>query len=177
LLSNKSLGAGGATIISAWLTRKDNGALSSLDLSFDTLGVGALAFISAALKKRIIEKQLCGYPCLRIRLATPEHTELTRLTEDLKGLLTAKKQHEYLATEWQMAARRSVAVRQVSLSVACCVRDGVCGRPARALPCKSPVAGICRLSCVIRLQPEPGTSVLGLARRAVARVPFVARGR
>jgi hypothetical protein len=58
LLSNKSLGAGGATIISAWLTRKDNGALSSLDLSFDTLGVGALAFISAALKKRINDASL-----------------------------------------------------------------------------------------------------------------------
>jgi hypothetical protein len=75
------------------------GGLSSLDLTFNNLGVDGLAFISAALKKRIIQKQLC----LRIRLTAPEHTELTRATEDLKGLLTAKK-HEYLATEWQLVA-------------------------------------------------------------------------
>jgi hypothetical protein len=36
--SNKNLGAGGAIIISAWLTHKDNGAMSSLDLSKNRLG-------------------------------------------------------------------------------------------------------------------------------------------
>ena len=32
-LSNKNLGVGGAIIISAWLTHKDNGALTKLDIS------------------------------------------------------------------------------------------------------------------------------------------------
>jgi hypothetical protein len=38
-LSNKGLGAGGAIIISAWLTHKDNGALTLLDVSNNNLGV------------------------------------------------------------------------------------------------------------------------------------------
>jgi hypothetical protein len=36
--SNKDLGAGGAIIISAWLTHKDNGALAKLDMSTNVIG-------------------------------------------------------------------------------------------------------------------------------------------
>jgi hypothetical protein len=36
--SNKHLGVGGAIIISSWLTNKDNGALTSLDISSNSLG-------------------------------------------------------------------------------------------------------------------------------------------
>jgi hypothetical protein len=37
-LSNKNLGVGGAIIISAWLTHKDKGALSSLNLAANSIG-------------------------------------------------------------------------------------------------------------------------------------------
>jgi hypothetical protein len=36
--SNKNLGAGGAIIISAWITHKDKGAMTSLDLANNNLG-------------------------------------------------------------------------------------------------------------------------------------------
>jgi hypothetical protein len=36
--SNKNLGAGGAIIIAAWLTHRDKGALSSLNLSSNDIG-------------------------------------------------------------------------------------------------------------------------------------------
>jgi hypothetical protein len=38
-LSNKHLGVGGAIIISAWISHKDNGALTSLNLSSNNLGM------------------------------------------------------------------------------------------------------------------------------------------
>jgi hypothetical protein len=39
--SNKNLGAGGAIIIGAWISYKDNGALTSLDVSVNKLARGA----------------------------------------------------------------------------------------------------------------------------------------
>jgi hypothetical protein len=41
-LGNKNLGVGGAIIISAWLTHKDNGAMTSLNLASNSLGQIAL---------------------------------------------------------------------------------------------------------------------------------------
>jgi hypothetical protein len=97
------------------------------------------------------------------------------LTEDLKGLLTAKKQHEYLATEWQMAARRSVAVRQVSLSVACCVRDGVCGtrdvagqRARYPASRRWPASVVCRVLFACSRSPAPLCWVLHGAQSLVS---------
>ena len=37
-LSNKNLGAGGAIIVGAWISHKDNGALTSLNISSNSLG-------------------------------------------------------------------------------------------------------------------------------------------
>jgi hypothetical protein len=45
--SNKNLGAGGAIIISAWLTHKDNGAMTSLNLASNKLGVEGAKIITA----------------------------------------------------------------------------------------------------------------------------------
>jgi hypothetical protein len=36
--SNKNLGVGGATIIAAWISHKDNGALTSLNISSNNIG-------------------------------------------------------------------------------------------------------------------------------------------
>ena len=38
-LSNKNLGAGGAVIVGAWISHKDNGALTSLDISSNNIGI------------------------------------------------------------------------------------------------------------------------------------------
>ena len=36
-LSNKNLGVGGAVIVSAWISHKDNGALTSLNISANSI--------------------------------------------------------------------------------------------------------------------------------------------
>jgi hypothetical protein len=47
--SNKNLGAGGAIIISAWITNKDNGAMTSLNLASNMLRVEGAKIIAAVL--------------------------------------------------------------------------------------------------------------------------------
>jgi hypothetical protein len=48
--SNKKLGVSGATIISAWITHKDNGAMTSLNLSTNGLGAEDTKMIVEAIK-------------------------------------------------------------------------------------------------------------------------------
>jgi hypothetical protein len=48
--SNKNLGVGGAIIISAWLTHKDNGTMTSLDLSRNRLKAGGAKILAEGLK-------------------------------------------------------------------------------------------------------------------------------
>jgi hypothetical protein len=47
---NKSLGMGGAIIISAWITHRDKGATTSLDLASNNLRVGGAKIVAAAIK-------------------------------------------------------------------------------------------------------------------------------
>jgi hypothetical protein len=49
--SNKNLRAGGAITISAWLTHKDNGAMTSLNLSSNSLCVEGAKIVAAFLPK------------------------------------------------------------------------------------------------------------------------------
>jgi hypothetical protein len=49
--SNKNLGDGGDIIISAWMTHKDNGAMTSLNLSYNGLGIEGAKIIAAVLPK------------------------------------------------------------------------------------------------------------------------------
>jgi hypothetical protein len=49
--SHKNLGARGAIIISAWLTHKDNGAMTSLNLASNNLCVEGAKIIAACLLK------------------------------------------------------------------------------------------------------------------------------
>jgi hypothetical protein len=49
--SNKHLGEGSAIIISAWLTHKDNGAMTSLNLAANEFGVEGAKIIAACLPK------------------------------------------------------------------------------------------------------------------------------
>jgi hypothetical protein len=49
--SNKHLGIAGATIISAWISHKDNGAMASLNLASNNLRVEGAKFIAAILPK------------------------------------------------------------------------------------------------------------------------------
>ena len=48
-LSNKNLGVGGAIIVSAWISHKDNGAMTSLNVSSNYLGAEGAKHIAAAL--------------------------------------------------------------------------------------------------------------------------------
>jgi hypothetical protein len=48
--SNKHLGAGGATIVAAWISHKDKGALTSLNLSSNSLKAEGAKIIAEALK-------------------------------------------------------------------------------------------------------------------------------
>ena len=58
-LSDKNLGAGGAIIIAGWLTHKDNGALTSLNLANNSLGMkDAGKALGAALAVNTVLKQL-----------------------------------------------------------------------------------------------------------------------
>jgi hypothetical protein len=49
-LSNKNLGAGGAIIISAWLTHKDKGALTKFDISKNDIRAAGGKVLAAGLK-------------------------------------------------------------------------------------------------------------------------------
>jgi hypothetical protein len=49
-LSNKNLGVGGAIIISAWLTHKDNGAMTSLNLASNNLEAEGAKIVADAIK-------------------------------------------------------------------------------------------------------------------------------
>jgi hypothetical protein len=48
---SKHLGVGGAIIISAWISHKDNGAMTSLNLASNKLGVEGAKIIAACLPK------------------------------------------------------------------------------------------------------------------------------
>jgi Ran GTPase-activating protein (RanGAP) involved in mRNA processing and transport len=48
--SNKHLGSGGAIIVAAWISHKDNGALSKLDISSNSLYVEGTKLLAKALK-------------------------------------------------------------------------------------------------------------------------------
>jgi hypothetical protein len=48
--SNKNLGMRGAIIVSAWLTHKDNGAMTSLDLASNNLGAEGAKIVAEAIK-------------------------------------------------------------------------------------------------------------------------------
>jgi hypothetical protein len=63
--SNKNLVAGGAIIISAWLTHKDNGAMTSLNLSDNALGAEGAEHIAAGIKvtKCAIAVVLAPFSC------------------------------------------------------------------------------------------------------------------
>jgi hypothetical protein len=52
-LSQKNLGMGGAFIISAWLTHKDNGAMTSLNLASNQLGAKGAKIVADAIKVTI----------------------------------------------------------------------------------------------------------------------------
>jgi hypothetical protein len=52
--SNKNLGSGGATIITAWLTHKDNGALMNLDLASNNLNAKGAKIVAEAIKVRYL---------------------------------------------------------------------------------------------------------------------------
>jgi Leucine-rich repeat (LRR) protein len=57
--SNKNLGAGGAIIISAWITHKDNGALTKLDMSKNKIATKeAGRALGEALKGNTVLKEL-----------------------------------------------------------------------------------------------------------------------
>jgi hypothetical protein len=85
--SNKGLQAAGAIIVAAWLSHKDKGALSSLDLSRNSIGTDGVAFITAALKMHAIEHQ---GPCIGIRLGDQDQHFLARTKlKDLRALLVA----------------------------------------------------------------------------------------
>jgi hypothetical protein len=49
-LSKKNLGVGGAIIISAWLTHRDRGAMTSLNLASNGLGAEGATIVAAAIK-------------------------------------------------------------------------------------------------------------------------------
>jgi hypothetical protein len=49
-LSNKNLGAGGAIIVSAWITHKDNGAMTSLNLASNNIGNEGAKAVANAIK-------------------------------------------------------------------------------------------------------------------------------
>jgi hypothetical protein len=57
-LSNKDLGVGGAVIISAWLTHKDNGALLVLNLASNNLYAEGIELLAEALKGNQIMTEL-----------------------------------------------------------------------------------------------------------------------
>jgi hypothetical protein len=60
--SNKNLGAGGAIIISAWISHKDNGALSVLSLGSDNLRAAGGKALAEGLKgnQAITELNIAG---------------------------------------------------------------------------------------------------------------------
>jgi hypothetical protein len=59
-LSEKDLGVGGAIIISAWLTHKDNGAISSANLLSNNIGTEQAHILASILKEHPTLKSLCG---------------------------------------------------------------------------------------------------------------------
>jgi hypothetical protein len=58
--SNKNLGPGGATIISAWISHKDNGALSKLDVRDNRIPPTEEALLQGACGAKGISLRLCG---------------------------------------------------------------------------------------------------------------------
>jgi hypothetical protein len=59
--SNKNLGAGGAIIVGAWISYKDNGALTSLDLSSNKLRAEGVKIVAEAIKVLIMQLRWFWY--------------------------------------------------------------------------------------------------------------------
>jgi hypothetical protein len=68
-LSNKHLGAGGATIVSAWITHKDNGTLPVLSLKDNRLATkdGGEALAQALANNSTLQGIGCFQQCLEGR--------------------------------------------------------------------------------------------------------------
>jgi hypothetical protein len=59
-LSNKNLGVGGAIIVGAWISYKDNGAILSVNLLKNGIGVDQAKDLVIILKEHPTLKSLCG---------------------------------------------------------------------------------------------------------------------
>ena len=59
-LSDKNLGIGGAIIVGAWISHKDNGALVSANLLNNKIGVEQAKNLATILKAHATLKSLCG---------------------------------------------------------------------------------------------------------------------
>ena len=59
-LSNKNLGVGGAIIVDAWISHKDNGAMVSVNILYNGISTKQAQNLATVLKEHATLKSLCG---------------------------------------------------------------------------------------------------------------------